>query len=83
MRAGVPLLPVCIKTKRMKYRFLRRIDITVGAPIDPAALGLTQGGSAEYTAATKAVFEAICDLGGFESKEEQKEKAGENAACES
>ena len=83
MRAGVPLLPVCIKTKRMKYRFLRRIDITVGAPIDPAALGLMQGGSAEYTAATKAVFEAICDLGGFESKEEQKEKAGENAACES
>ena len=65
MRAGVPMLPVCIKTKRMKYRFLRRIDIFVGAPIDPKALGLEKGGSTEYASATKAVFESICALGGF------------------
>lgn len=70
MRAGVPLLPVCIKTKRMKYRFLRRIDIIVGTPVDPASLGLTSGGSAEYAVATKAVFDSLCALGGFTPTEE-------------
>lgn len=77
MRAGVPLLPVCIKTKKMKYCFLRRIDIIVGAPVDPAALGLADGGSAEYAVATKAVFDSICDLGDFPSDGE----AGDTAAC--
>ncbi len=82
MRAGVPLLPVCIKTKRMKYRFLRRIDIIIGTPVDPVALGLTNGGSAEYATATRAVFDKLCDLGGFEAKDEPKEKEGNAPSCE-
>ena len=65
MRAGVPLLPVCVKTKKMKWCFLRRIDVIIGAPVDPTALGLSKGGSAEFTVATEAVFEEICRLGGF------------------
>lgn len=78
MRAGVPLLPVCIKTKRMKYRFMRRIDIIVGTPVDPTALGLTNGGSAEYTVATKAVFDELCSLGGFEAEEAPHAQSGDD-----
>lgn len=69
MHAGVPLVPVCIKTKNMKYRLFRRIDIIIGAPIYPAELGLVDLKSENFSVATNAVFSSICHLGGFSSSD--------------
>ena len=66
-RSGAPLLPVCIKTKGLKYRLFRQVEIIFGEPIGSEALGFTSGGNEEYTAATKAVFDKIIDLGGYNS----------------
>ncbi|MBR2340513.1 MAG: (d)CMP kinase [Clostridia bacterium] len=65
-RAKVAMVPVCIVTKKMKYRFLRRKDIYIGKPIPYSELGFVNGGSEEYAAATEKVFAEVCRLGGFE-----------------
>lgn len=64
--AGVPMIPVCIKVKKEKYGFLRRVNIIVGKPMTLAEVGLSAGGRDEYRAASEAVFDAICALGGYE-----------------
>ncbi len=63
--ADAPMLPVCIKVKNNRYRFLRRVHVLVGQPISCRDLGLTEHNTAAYTAATQAVFSALCALGGF------------------
>ncbi len=65
-RAKVPMVPVCIVTKGMKYRFLRRKHIYIGKPIPYAELGFVNGGSEEYAKVTEKVFSEVCKLGGFE-----------------
>lgn len=62
--AGVPLLPVCIRMKKQRYSLFRRIDVIVGKPIPPEALGLHLD-SPSYREATEAVFAEVCALGGF------------------
>lgn len=64
-RAGVPIVPACIVTKNMKYKFLRRKDIYFGSPFTLEDLGLRNGGRYEYTNAMNTVFCEICDLGSF------------------
>lgn len=66
-RSGCDVIPVCIKTKDHKYRFLRRIDITFGEPIHNDKLGFVSGGSDEYKAATNIIFGEVLRLGGFEA----------------
>ena len=65
-RAGVPIIPICIKMKGQKYRIFRRTEIIIGKPISQEELGLKNGGSAEYRESTAKVFNEICRLGGFE-----------------
>ena len=65
-RAKVPIIPVCIVTKNMKYKFLRRKDIYFGKPLTLEELGLINGGNEEYTRAMDMAFDAMCKLGGFE-----------------
>ncbi len=64
-RAGVGMLPVCIKIKKQKYALFRRVDVIIGKPLSPAELGFTRGGNAEYTHAAETVFHEICSLGGY------------------
>ena len=70
------VLPVYIKTKNNKYRFLRKIEIIFGEPIKYSELGFVNGGAEEYAAATKKIFGEVLKLGGYTPKDESdKEKA--------
>ncbi len=64
-RAHADVIPVCIKTEGVKYKFLRRIDVVIGKPIKYSELGFTSGGSEEYKQATARIFSEICALGGY------------------
>lgn len=65
-RSGVPIIPICIKMKRQKYRIFRRTEIIIGKPLSQEELGFVNGGSAEYREAAAKVFNEICRLGNFE-----------------
>ena len=64
-RAGVGMIPVCIRTKGVRYRFLRRKDLYIGKPVSYGEL-FTDGGRAEYAAATERMFGDVCRLGGYD-----------------
>ncbi len=64
-RANVPMIPLCIVTKDVKYRMFRRVELRIGKPISPAEAGLLNGGAEEYTAAANYTFRKICELGGY------------------
>lgn len=75
--AGVPMLPVCVRMKKMKFCLFRRIDVIIGKPMTAEELGFNEGGSQEFTAATKKVFREVCRLGNF-LPEDQTASANEN-----
>ena len=64
-RAGVPILPVCIRLKNVRYAFLRRVDVVVGKPLSQEELGLLAE-KPDYKSATEIAFRAVCDLGGYQ-----------------
>ena len=59
------VIPVCIKTKDEKYRFLRPIEVIIGKPIKYSEFNFTRGGYEEYKAATAKMFGTLCELGGY------------------
>ena len=59
---------VHIETKNYRVRLFRKVKIIVGKPIPYEELGFEKGNMAEYNAASRLIFERICELG----KEEQK-----------
>ena len=61
------VLPVFIKVKNNKYRFLRKIEIIFGKPIKNSELGFVNGGSDEYKEATDKIFAEILKLGGYDA----------------
>ena len=66
-RSGADIVPVCIKLKDYKYKFLRRKVIIFGKPIKNSELEFKNGGSEEYKAATDMIFGRILQLGGYAS----------------
>lgn len=63
--AKATVVPAYIQTKGNRVRFFRRTELIVGDPISFAELGMTGGGTVQYTAATEQVFGEICTLGGY------------------
>ena len=63
-RAGVPILPVCMRTKHQRYALLRRVDVIIGEPIPLDALGLLDE-HPDYKKATTVAFLSACALGGY------------------
>ena len=72
MRAGVGILPVCVRTKRNKMGLFRKTELVIGDYLSPEELdnafpelhGMEKG-----HAITKLAFEKICDLNdGIERK---------------
>ena len=59
------IVPAYIRTKKNRVRPFCRTELILGDPIPFAALGMTGGGIAQYTAATERVFRDICALGGY------------------
>ena len=72
-RSKCDVIPVCIKTKGHKYRFLRRIEIEFGKPIKYADFGFVNGGTDEYRAATDKIFSEVLRMGGFEAEPKEAE----------
>ena len=72
-----PILPMCIKTGKVRYRFLKKTEVIIGKPLSFEELGFKNGGSAEYKAATEKAFEAVCKLGGYEKSSSDGEKTEE------
>lgn len=70
-RAKCPILPVCIRMKKMRYAPFRRIEVIVGELIPYEELGLEEGGRDAYEAATARVFREICRLGGFPTEKSE------------
>ncbi len=61
-RAKVPILPVCIQTKKFRIVPFRRIDVRIGKPIYPDELALTATTSDEYKRASEYVFGKINEM---------------------
>jgi 1-acyl-sn-glycerol-3-phosphate acyltransferase len=66
LRAGCPVIPVCLKMKKQRYAPFRRVRVIFGKPIPPSDLVLEgQSGSEAYRAVSEKIFAEICALGGF------------------
>ncbi len=61
-RSGADVQPVFIRVKNYKYRFLRKKEVIVGAPIRYEEFGFTKGGNEEYERAARLVFDRILAL---------------------
>ena len=65
-RAKMPVVPVCLKMKRQRYALFRRVEVIFGKPISYEELFPNgEGGADAYAAASRRVFDEICQLGGF------------------
>lgn len=78
-RAGVGILPVCIKTKKNKLKMFHRTYCIVGDYIPPSELAFEGlGGREKYEKISRLAFERVCELNDvdFKSlKEPKKPKA--------
>ena len=72
------VLPVCIKTKDVKYKFMRKIEIIYGKPIKYSELGFEKGTIGEFKDATTKIFAEVCKLGGYTSEEKAENGGSEN-----
>lgn len=68
LRAGVPVIPVCIRTRGQRFRFFQRTEVIIGAPIPYESL-LSEG-RPDYAAVSARLFDAVCALGGFTKSQE-------------
>lgn len=59
------VLPVFIKTKNNKYRFMRRVEIIFGKPIQNSNFEFEKGGTEEYERASTKIYSEILGLGGY------------------
>ena len=62
-KAGVTVLPVHIKMKNYKWRFLRRVRVVIGDPIPFERFEYKEGESGEYARITEMIYDEICRLG--------------------
>jgi len=76
--AKATVVPAYIRAKGNRVRFFSRTELVLGDPIPYEALGFTDGGKAEYKAATEKIFTDICALGGYT----RALSAGENPEAE-
>ena len=64
---------MCIKTGKVRYRFLKKTEVIIGKPLSFEELGFQNGGFSEYKAATEKAFDAVCKLGGYEKSSANEE----------
>ena len=61
-RAGVPILPVCIQTKKMRMLPFRKTTVKIGKPIEAHELNFNIGSKSEYEDASRIIFNRITDM---------------------
>lgn len=64
-RAKTTVLPICLKTKGVKYAPFRRVTVCIGKPIAYDELGFEHGGKSEYAAVTDRIWGEILKLGAY------------------
>ena len=62
-KAGVQVLPVFIKVKNNRHRFLCRKEVIVGKPIPFEELNYNPEAPGEYQRIADLLFERVCELG--------------------
>lgn len=62
-RADAQILPVHIKMKNYKWKFLRRVKVIIGKPIPFARFGYQEGVPGEYARIAEEIYAEICRLG--------------------
>ena len=60
---GATVLPVFIKMKHQKWRFLRRVTVIFGEPIPFEKFEYQEGVAGEYARITSMIYDEICRLG--------------------
>jgi 1-acyl-sn-glycerol-3-phosphate acyltransferase len=58
-RADVPIIPVSIKTRGLKYSLFKEVEVIFGKPITTKELGIYEGGNKEYASATDQIMNII------------------------
>lgn len=66
-QAGVQVLPVHIKMKDYKWKFLRRVTVIVGEPIPFEKFEYKEGVAGEYARMAQMIYDEICRLGESET----------------
>ena len=61
-RKDVPILPICIQTKKMKILPFRKTFVTLGKPIYRDELGFKKGTKSEYENASHIIFDRITEM---------------------
>lgn len=74
VKAQATILPCCVKTKKMKFSFFRRVDVYFGKPIPFEELGYDPEASGEYMRITKLAFDRVCQLYDAAVAEEEAKK---------
>ncbi len=73
-RTGATVLPCCVKTKKNRFAFFRRVDVYVGKPISFEELGYDPEATGEYARMTSYMFSKVCEL--YENAEAQENNGG-------
>ena len=62
IKAKATVLPCCVKTKKNRFAFFRRIDVYYGKPIKFEELGYDPEASGEYARISKMMFDRVVEL---------------------
>ena len=74
-RAGVGIVPVCVRTKKNKMSLFRRTELVIGKYISPEELKFpVLGGMERNHAITKLAYSRICELNDAGEKKKVSEK---------
>ena len=62
VKTGATVLPCCVKTKKNRFAFFRRVDVYVGKPIPFEEFAYDPDGTGEYARITSYMFDKVCEL---------------------
>ena len=63
LKAGVQVLPVFVKVKNNRHRFLCKKEVIVGKPISVEEMNYDPEAPGEYQRIADMLFERVCALG--------------------
>ena len=63
--AHADIIPVCIRTKDAKYKFMQKVELVIGEPIKYSEFGFNNGRYDDFKRATELAFSKICELGNY------------------
>ena len=72
-KSGKDVIPICLKTKNIKYAPFRKVEVIFGKPIKSESFNFSKGGTEEYEAATLLIMSEIARLGGYGAKSEEEQ----------